>query len=293
MPISPVRFDRFATLYLAQPLMSAGLRSTSRHLPILMYHSVSNAEESGMSPYYRTSTRPDIFQAQMRVLRDSGWKGVTLSDGLKSLSDGNGLLEKKVAITFDDGFEDFQSNAAGPLRECGFKATMYLPSGFIADTHTVFKNNRCLSWRQIVDLHSEGMEFGSHTVSHPKLVDLPWSKIRIELIDSKRAIEDKIGAAVLSFAYPFAFPQQDAPFTARFRQELQSAGYKSCVTTAIGRVAPTDDPFTLKRLPANSCDDSDLLNAKLNGAYDWLAWPQAAYKQCRQWMKPNRAPVSA
>jgi peptidoglycan/xylan/chitin deacetylase (PgdA/CDA1 family) len=271
-----VRLDRIATLYVAQPLGLGGSRV--RQLPILMYHSVSDAQESGMAAYYRTVTRPDIFRTQMAALRLTGWRGVTLKEGLESISKPCEVDAKLFAITFDDGFEDFYANAFPALRENSFSATMYLPTAYIAEANKTFKQHRCMTWSQVSELHSAGVEFGSHTVNHPTLWNLDWPEIVTELCDSKRAIEDHLGVAAPSFAYPYAFPQQDREFTKRFRDELQKAGYENCVTTAIGRVTATDDRYTLKRLPANSCDDSNLLEAKLEGAYDWLAWAQSAVK---------------
>src|SRR4051812_20321319 len=280
MAVAFARLDRFATLYIAQPLRSVGIRSAARHLPILMYHSISTTPEDGVPAYYRTVTRPEVFHQQMSWLKQAGWRGVSLCEGLGYLSNSD-AKQKCVAITFDDGFEDFYTSAWPALQQNQFLATMYLPTGHITDTAKVFKDHRCLTWGQVCEMHRHGIEFGSHTVTHPKLWDLQWPRITAELRDSKVAIEDALGVAIPSFAYPYAFPQKDRAFTSRFRDELQGAGYQNCVTTAIGRVVANDDRFTLKRLPANSCDDADLLRAKLEGAYDWLAIAQNAVKSMK------------
>ena len=68
-----------------------------------------------------------------------------------------------------------------------------------------------------------------------------------------------------------------------FRSLLMQAGYTCCATTEIGRVKAGDDPFRLKRLPVNGLDDAQFFRAKLEGGYDWLAWPQAI----RKWCKPG------
>jgi peptidoglycan/xylan/chitin deacetylase (PgdA/CDA1 family) len=277
MSLASIRLDRFATLYVAQPLLSAGAQKTAR-LPILMYHSISDTPEAGVRAYYQTVTHPEVFKRHMNGLREAGWRGVTLRDGLTSLSQGPAQVEKAVAITFDDGFEDFYTAAFPVLRENDFSATMYLPTAHIGDMSRAFKGQPCMTWPQVEELHRHGIEFGSHSVSHPKLWDLSWMQIATELRDSKREIEDKLGVAVPSFAYPYAFPQRDRSFSSRFRTELENAHYENCVTTVIGRVAAEDDLYTLKRLPANCCDDLALLEAKLRGAYDWLAWAQTAVK---------------
>jgi hypothetical protein len=61
------------------------------------------------------------------------------------------------------------------------------------------------------------------------------------------------------------------------------AGYACCATTELGRVKMGDDLYRLKRLPANSLDDAAFFRAKLEGAYDWLALPQAIVKRSKLW----------
>jgi peptidoglycan/xylan/chitin deacetylase (PgdA/CDA1 family) len=281
MSLSPIRIDRFATLYVVQPFLAAGRNAKKACLPILMYHSISDTSEDGVTPYYRTVTHPDVFATQMRALKEQGWRGVSLAEGLEVLNGRRPSDEKVVAITFDDGFADFYIAAFPVLRENGFHATMYLPTEYIGEKPRSFKSKQCLTWSQVRELHANGMEFGSHTVSHPKLWDLEWPQIVAELRDSKSAIEDHLGGPAVSFGYPYAFPSQDVEFVARFTSELQKLGYRNCVTTAIGRVTLGDDLYTLKRLPANSCDDAELLRAKLEGAYDWLSSFQSLTKRAK------------
>ena len=59
-------------------------------------------------------------------------------------------------------------------------------------------------------------------------------------------------------------------------------------TTRIGRAKPGDDLMRLKRLPANSCDDTKLFQAKLDGAYDWIAPLQAGVKKIKSAISPRR-----
>jgi peptidoglycan/xylan/chitin deacetylase (PgdA/CDA1 family) len=122
------------------------------------------------------------------------------------------------------------------------------------------------------------MHFGSHTVNHPKLYDLSWPEIESETTVSKERIQQELQEEVTSFAYPYAFPQEDRRFTQRLAGVLRKAGYRHCATTVIGRPQAGDDPFCLKRLPANSGDDQRLLAAKLNGAYDWLGIVQRIFR---------------
>jgi hypothetical protein len=113
-------------------------------------------------------------------------------------------------------------------------------------------------------------------------VELSWDEIRRELADSKSQIEQSLGKVATLFSYPFAFPQHDDAFVARFRDLLEAIGYQSCVTTCIGRVDAQYDSYSLPRLPANSADDASLLAAKLNGDYDWMRLPQLLRKKSKR-----------
>jgi peptidoglycan/xylan/chitin deacetylase (PgdA/CDA1 family) len=251
-----------------------------------MYHSISNTPEDGVSPYYRTCTSPEAFENQISFLARNGYTTPNLIEAGEQLESG-GDHSKSVVITFDDGFRDFYTQAFPVLRRYGFSATMFLPTAYIDGQRRSFKDRECLTWSEVCELREAGMLFGSHTVSHPKLVKLSPSEIRRELSESKAELERRLGEPILTFAYPFAFPQANREFSESFRRALVEAGYKVCVTTEIGCIRNGDDPLHWKRLPANTCDDLSLLEAKLAGAYDWLSVPQTAVKRLKSLFRPG------
>ena len=116
-----------------------------------------------------------------------------------------------------------------------------------------------------------------------------WPQIRAELEVSRTVMEQELGERMLTFAYPYAFPSADRSFVAAFTGLLKDTGYECNVTTRIGRVRNGDDPFTLKRLPANSADDAALFRAKLRGAYDWMNRPQDTLKKLKSAGSPTAA----
>jgi biofilm PGA synthesis N-glycosyltransferase PgaC len=273
------RVDRVGTLWVAAPLLRATRNGVRIGLPILMYHSISNDLENGVGEYYKTNTSPEAFRRQMRFLKDAGYRVVTLEEAVRALRAGDQGREKQVVVTFDDGFRNFYDQAYPVLSDCGFTATMFLPTAFIGNSRHSFKGRECLTWPEVRELHDAGIEFGSHTINHPVLVDLEWKEIEHEIRDSKNELEQNIAARALTFAYPYAFPQADRAFARRFERLLVEAGYICCVSTAIGVARAGDDLFQLKRLPVNSGDDNALLQAKLEGAYNWLAVPQLLSKR--------------
>jgi peptidoglycan/xylan/chitin deacetylase (PgdA/CDA1 family) len=260
--------DRLATLYVFHPLAER-LVSHEVRIPILMYHSISDASDD-RHPYYQTTTSPARFAEQMRFLKENGYRAEPLSQAVKTLARNESGIPKPVVVTFDDGYRDFYTNAYPVLAEHGFSATMFLPTGYIGDRRLSFNNLECLTWSEVRELHGAGMEFGSHTVTHPKLKELGPEAVEEELRCSKAAIEDQLGGEAACFSYPFAFPETMRPFVGKLRETLLTCGYRHGVSTMIGSATTGDDPLFLRRLPVNVSDDLRLFRAKLEGGYEWL-----------------------
>jgi peptidoglycan/xylan/chitin deacetylase (PgdA/CDA1 family) len=284
-----LRLDRLATLYLVSPLLRLA-SGGQRTVPILMYHSISDDDESNTHAYYRTKTSRTLFAAQIKHLHESGYTTCSLAQAIQHLQPQTRGLAKAVVITFDDGYRDFYRHAFPVLSQYGFSATVFLPTAYIGDHPVQFKGKDCLTWAEVRDLNKNGILFGSHTVTHPQLRELSGPAINSEIANSKAMIEEKLGSAVDSFAYPYAFPQTDSDFTKMLRDSLGRAGYQNGVCTIVGRATRHSQPFFLERLPVNSCDDRALFSAKLAGAYDWIGTSQYLAKMVKTRF---RGPVGA
>jgi peptidoglycan/xylan/chitin deacetylase (PgdA/CDA1 family) len=182
--------------------------------PILTYHKVDKKFEPGI-----TRVTPAQFERQMRFLYSNGYKSITLSEARRSESAG-----RFVAITFDDGYQNIFEYAYPILRRLGFRATVFLITGFIGrenswDFNFGFKF-RHLDWDQIKVLLEAGWEIGSHTVNHLDLTMLSDEEIKFELETSKHEIESKLGVKVSLLALPFG------RFDERIIRYAKIAGYE-------------------------------------------------------------------
>jgi peptidoglycan/xylan/chitin deacetylase (PgdA/CDA1 family) len=267
------RLDRLTTLYFGLPITKIMGPKNGTRVPILMYHSISENLFGKSHPYFHINTSPEVFLQQMRCLRQAGYRSIDLNELMKGFETGIDLA-KSVVITFDDGYQDFLTDAMPVLKQCGFTATVFLATGRIQQTSMRLEGVDYLTWRDVRELHEEGIQFGSHTVTHPDLRCLGPEQIEYELGYSKEVIEQKLGVSVNSFAYPFAFPEENTDFTRLLLDELENQGFENGVTTILGRASLRHNRFFLPRLPVNSWDDQSFFRAKLEGGYDWLHWPQ-------------------
>ena len=273
-----MRLDRLATLYIAAPLLRFAAQGPS--VPILMYHSICDEQDQRSHPYYCTTTSRAVFASQMEWLHRNRFKTCSPSDVLACVSNSD-RPTKVVSITFDDGFRDFYREAFPILSRFGFTATVFLPTGYVGESTLQFKGRDCMTWSEIRELQTNGITFGSHTVTHPQLFGLCKEAIERELVDSKLIIEEKLGSRITSFAYPYAFPKGEDDFKQHIRGALARAGYSDGVCTAVGRATASSDPLFMERLPVNGLDDHRLFEAKISGAYDWVASVQTFAK----WVK--------
>jgi peptidoglycan/xylan/chitin deacetylase (PgdA/CDA1 family) len=293
------RLDRFLTLYLFHPLNRLIERNSSVRISILMYHSISDHDDPGRHPYYQTNTKPEIFARHMQFLADNNYQVISLSDaisliggvqnpesqGSSSPATGHRSLvteaPRYAVLTFDDGYRDFHDVAWPILKKHGFAATMFIPTGFISNERKRLNGRDCLTWDEVLTLAAEGATFGSHTVSHVQLYAIDRKAIDSELRASGRAIEDRLGRAVGYYSYAYAFPEHDEKFVCFYEALLRDAGYLCALTTRIGTIQPGNSPYCLKRIPVNSHDDAKLLQAKLEGGYDWLNRIQVMKKKVK------------
>jgi peptidoglycan/xylan/chitin deacetylase (PgdA/CDA1 family) len=267
------RIDRLASLYLAHPIMRTIGPDPKSRVPILMYHSISENLFGMSHPYFHINTVPAVFVEQMRWLQHSGYRTLSLNEALEGMEAGKDL-RKTVVLTFDDGYRDFYTEALPVLKQCGFSATIFLATDRIRETPARIEGADYLTWREVRELHSEGIQFGAHTVTHPDLRSLGPDELEQELGRSKETIEDSLGVRVESFSYPHGFPEEDKQYAEYVRDLLCNLGYDNAVTTILGRAHKETERFSLPRLPINSFDDGAFLRAKLEGGYDWLHWPQ-------------------
>ena len=264
------RIDRLATLYWAHPFKRLFGSQRSRCVPILMYHSISENLFGKSHPYYQINTSPEAFAQQMRWLRNNGYRTLNLGEASSALESGADT-SKTVVITFDDGYRDFYTDGFAVMQQCGLSATIFLATDRMGAR---VDGVPYLAWSEVRELHAAGIQFGSHTVTHPDLRSQGPEQIDYELGYSKEVIEQELGAAVTSFAYPFAFPEEDKRFTSFLEGLLENHGFENGVSTIIGRARLKHNRFFLPRLPVNSWDDAEFLRAKLEGGYDWVHVPQ-------------------
>ena len=103
----------------------------ARPVPILMYHSISGRASSAFADF---AVPPARFAEQVGAIREAGFRAVTMSELARLRRGGTWPAEPLVAVTFDDGYRDFVSEALPVLRDAGLSATLYVTTGYVGGT---------------------------------------------------------------------------------------------------------------------------------------------------------------
>jgi peptidoglycan/xylan/chitin deacetylase (PgdA/CDA1 family) len=206
----------------------------------LTYHSL---DESGSV----TSVRPRFFREHMRSLARRGFVGISLSELLDAWNGPGNLPPRPVVLTFDDGFANFSEHARPLLSELGFRGTIFIVSGRCGKTND-WPNQApniprlpLLAWTELAQLATAGFEIGAHSATHRPLTELSSAEAEEEIVKSKIVIEDRLGVAVNTFAYPFGL------FT-RAHYEMARNNFRGACSVELGKAQRDHDRHQLPRL---------------------------------------------
>lgn len=246
---------------------------TARQPRMLMYHRFTS-EQSGRR-WVGVSAKS--FEQQVAHISRQ-YQPMTVSEMIRGCFEGEKLPKHAIAITVDDGYEDFYQIAWPILQRYKVPATFYVTTGFVDEklwlwpdqltwilgsalesmdsvmpftdgTETVVppanpedqqrlfgrlvsyllsipeeKKHaflhalaehwklripekapdwaRPVSWSQLAEMQSNGLEVGGHSVSHPSLSQVSREQAEDEIIGSRDALVANLGDAERSFCYP-------------------------------------------------------------------------------------------
>ena len=227
-------------------------------IPILTYHRVA---ANGADALRRWRVHPDAFRRQVELLARRGAWTPTAAQLLAAIAANRPLDEGAVMFTFDDGYVDFAETAWPVLREYGFTAQVFAVAGKVGGTADWDLGSGeaapLMDWPTLRALAREGVEIGSHALSHRRLTRLPLAEAQREARVSADLIAAEIGQPPLAFAYPFGLRD---PFV---QQAVAECGYRLGFSCIGGPATLSSPPLKLPRIEAAGGDDLDVFARKL------------------------------
>lgn len=213
-------------------------------ISILMYHRIGDFHD--VREHRALFCRYRRFNAQMRWLKYMKYNVIDMDTCIRAVRREIPIPSRAVVLTFDDGFEDFYIYAFPVLKRYKFPAVVYVLPNYINGTADWFaKEGRpcppMLKLEQIQEIMDYGIEIGSHGLSHVKLAEVSYERMRKEIFESKIEIEAIIKRKVRHFCYPYG------SYNTSVIEVVKEAGYVSAVTCVRGGVVPGNDLWQLPR----------------------------------------------
>lgn len=194
--------------------------------PVLLYHRIVETAASDD----RLAVSLESFERQMRALHTWGIHAGSLG----SLEAGRGRPIRAVGLTFDDGYRDFLYHALPILKRYGFTATVFVVTGRVGKRADWVRADgpTLLGWEEIRKLAASGIEFGSHSRTHPRLDALSNERLHEEIDGSKRDLERELATPVSWMSYPYGASNEAV------RRATRRAGYDAAFGVLSGPTGP-------------------------------------------------------
>jgi peptidoglycan/xylan/chitin deacetylase (PgdA/CDA1 family) len=220
-----------------------------RPFAVFCYHEVADRPA-------KWAVTPAAFAAHLGWLRELGCNPVSMAQVLAQFRGAGNLPPKAVCLHFDDARSGFWDSALAPLRGFGFPAALYVVPGWVDRRSPVPESERygeIMTWEQIRAAAADRLvEIGCHGDTHRNLKRVPRRRLEQEIAGARRALEDRLGEAVVHFAPPYN------RVNGRIRRAVRDAGYQSLSGgggSVNGRFLAS--PFRIRRILVSARFDRD------------------------------------
>ena len=202
--------------------------------PILMYHKVASPTPGAkILGHY---VRPKAFRRHLRLLNLLGLSSITpgqAPDGTTS----------QIAITFDDGYENFLTHALPALEEHRLNATVFVVTERLGRTDEWDEGSEPLMTAdQIRECVGRGTQIGSHTATHAKLTHVTLPEAESEIRRSAEQLTALEIGPISGFCYPYGAESPE------IRKLVAQSGYEYACTTQKGQNHAAIDRYALRRI---------------------------------------------
>lgn len=252
-----------------------------RKTKILLYHSIVKKEIFNPSVDYADQCLTDeVFERQMWFLKKR-FNIISLDEFFNRRFDSRRL---NIIVTFDDGFLNNYTIAYPILKKYKLKAAFFITTSFISGIEIPWFLKRRIptdeSMAKLKSSYFEAMDWtnvgilsedplitiGSHCKTHCPLITFQEEKVREELKDSKKIIEEKIKKKINYVSYPHGAVNDEIVSIAK------QSGYRAGITTLHGFNDITTNPYLLKRNEIGNRGDINIFSSAISGSWDFFKW---------------------
>lgn len=244
---------------------------------ILTYHSI---DESG-SPI---SVSREAFRAHVRWLASGVVRVLPIAELVDGADDGDA-----VAITFDDGFQNFADEAVPLLRDAALPATV-----FVVPEHVGGENDwggrhapgipalPLMRWATLGTVATQGVTLGAHTRRHRDLTQVRGASLEDEVAGCVERMAAELGTRPSAFAYPYGAVDDTSATVVR-------DVFTHACTTEMRALRGDDDRALLPRLDMYYFREPGQLESWGSAAFRGRLWLRAQGRRVKRLVQGRAA----
>ena len=212
---------------------------------VLNYHQINTRDANSLT------VRPGNFADELDYLTEHGYHVISLDQFIRHQNEGAALPDKPVLITFDDGYLDNYTDAFPLLKERKMPALIFIITDYIGTQQNY------MTWEQVHEMEKNGIDFGSHTLSHAMLSQDDPKDAKFQLETSQAVFRWQFGKNARALAYPCGY------YDDTVKKLVKDAGFEAAFTVDYGPVRPGHDMLSLQRVPIFGCLENELEHFRL------------------------------
>lgn len=249
-------------------------------LIVLAYHAIANLDHDPVIAKWSVS--PELFADHLDGLAEDGWSFVGLDEVVEGLAGERELPRRSVLLTFDDGYTDLLSDACPAMEKHGAPGVVFAVAGQTGGTNAWDAENGAeslalLDGDGLRAAAANGVEVGSHTMTHRPLRQVPEAELTDELKGSAARLE------ALGLPRPRAFSYPYGDFSPELASAVEAAGYSLAFTIKTGAVTRQGNRFLLPRVEVLGVDSARDLRHKVAMA----GWPDRLRRRVLRLLRVN------
>jgi len=193
--------------------------------------------------YPGTEITPQVFEQQMKMLKDRGITVIGLQDLLAWKRGEKNIPPRCAVITFDDGWKSQYEVAWPMLKKMGYPVTMFIYTEGVAGAS--LGGGQAITWEMLGDMRDNGVDIEAHSATHQdlreghtvmvmepdrkrtkkKLTGAEYEQwVQNEVVGCKNLLEQRLGIKVNCYAVPFG------NYNEHVKELARNAGYEAMFT---------------------------------------------------------------
>lgn len=176
-----------------------------------------------------------------------------------------------VAVTFDDALHSVMDQVLPEMSARNIPFTVFAPSALLGqqpnwpiDPSSPDAAERILTSEELAALPEDLVCIGSHSRTHPQMLELTDDEAREELEGSRKELEAMLDRTIDLFAFPYGAHSE------RRIELCRKAGYRRVFLIDPGRTRFAEDDYIINRVSITMGDGPLEFRLKLQGAYSWV-----------------------